>query len=61
MPAPIIASLGQAMTEMTSQPELQKRHGDLGIVPCGQSKQQVKAFCQNDREGFVAAAVWIEK
>lgn len=54
-PEPIIVSLRQAMIEMTSQPELQKRLGDLGIVPGGQSEEQVKAVFKNDREAFTAA------
>ena len=43
------------MIEMTSKPELQKRLGELGIVPGGQTEQQVKDVFEKDREGFAAA------
>lgn len=54
-PENITTSLRQAITELTSQPELQKRLVDLGIVPGGQSEAQVKEVFKNDREAFVAA------
>ena len=54
-PEPIISSLRQAIVELTSQPELQKRLADLGIVPGGQSEAQVREVFKSDRESFVAA------
>ncbi len=62
-PEPIITTLRQAIIELTSQPELQKRLGDLGIVPGGQSEAQVNAVFKSDREAFIAgvAAAEIKK
>ena len=54
-PQPIITSLRQAIIDMASQPELQKRLRDLGIVPGGQTEAQVRAVFDHDREAFVAA------
>ena len=54
-PEPITSRLRQAVIEMTSKPELQKRLGELGIVPGGQTEQQVKDVFEKDREGFAAA------
>ncbi len=54
-PQPIISSLRQAIIDMASQPELQKRLRDLGIVPGGQTEAQVRAVFDHDREAFVAA------
>ena len=54
-PEPIISSLRQAIVELTSQPELQKRLADLGIVPGGQSEAQVREVFKSDRDSFVAA------
>ena len=44
-----------ASPQQTSQPDLQKRLGDLGIVPGGQSEEQVKAVFKNDCEVFTGA------
>ena len=54
-PEPIISSLRDAIIEMSSQPELQKRLRDLGIVPGGQDEAKVKAVFKNDRAAFAAA------
>ena len=54
-PEPITSRLRQAVIEMTSKPELQKRLGELGIVPGGQTEQKVKDVFEKDREGFAAA------
>ena len=54
-PEPITSRLRQAVIEMTSKPELQKRLGELGIVQGGQTEQQVKDVFEKDREGFAAA------
>ena len=54
-PEPIIASLRQAIIEMLSQPDLQKRLRELGIVPGGQTADQVKAVFKADTEAFIAA------
>lgn len=59
-PEPITSRLRQAIIDMTSQPELQKRLRDLGIVPGGQSAAQVKAVFEKDRESFAAAVAAAE-
>ena len=59
-PEPITSRLRQAIIDMTSQPELQKRLRDLGIVPGGQTDAQVKAVFEKDRESFAAAVAAAE-
>ena len=59
-PEPITSRLRQAIIDMTSQPELQKRLRDLGVVPGGQSEAQVKAVFEKDRESFAAAVAAAE-
>ena len=59
-PEPIISRLRQAIIDMTSQPDLQKRLRDLGIVPGGQTEAQVKAVFEKDRESFAAAVAAAE-
>ena len=59
-PEPITSRLRQAIIDMTSQPELQKRLRDLGIVPGGQTEAQVKAVFEKDRESFAAAVAAAE-
>lgn len=59
-PEPITSRLRQAIIDMTSQPELQKRLRDLGIVPGGQSAAQVKAVFEKDRKSFAAAVAAAE-
>ena len=59
-PEPITSRLRQAIIDMTSQRDLQKRLRDLGIVPGGQTEAQVKAVFEKDRESFAAAVAAAE-
>ncbi len=54
-PEPVTTRLRQAVIEMASQPALQKRLRDLGVVPGGQDAAQVKAVFEKDSESFAAA------
>lgn len=54
-PEPAITRLRQAVMQMVSQPDFQKRLLDLGIVPGGQDAAQVASVFSKDRDAFAAA------
>ncbi len=54
-PEAMQAKLRGAIAEMVGTPEMQKRLTGLGIVPGGQSKDEVAAVFKKDRESFAEA------
>lgn len=54
-PPEIIDKLRAAVTEMVKAPEMAARLSELGIVPGGQTAEQVAAVFQNDRRNFAEA------
>ena len=54
-PEEIQTKLRSAIAEMVSTPEMKKRLTELGIVPGGQSKEEVAAVFKKDRESFAEA------
>lgn len=54
-PDAVVAKLRGAVIEFVSTPEMQKRLTGLGIVPGGQTKEQVTAVFKKDRESFAEA------
>lgn len=55
-PEAIIAKLRTAVTEFVRRPELQQRLTKLGIIPGGQSKDEIAATFAADRRNFAEAA-----
>jgi tripartite-type tricarboxylate transporter receptor subunit TctC len=51
----IIDKLRAAVTEMVKAPEMAARLSELGIVPGGQTAEQVATVFQNDRRNFAEA------
>jgi len=54
-PEPIIEKLRAAVTEMVKTPEVAARLNKLGIVPGGQTKEQVAAVFASDRKSYAEA------
>ena len=54
-PEPIVDRLRTAVAELVGTPEMKNRLIALGIVPGGQSKEEVTATFTKDRESFAAA------
>ena len=54
-PADIVEKLRAAVTEMVKAPEMTARLSGLGIVPGGQTAEQVAAVFRNDRRNFAEA------
>jgi tripartite-type tricarboxylate transporter receptor subunit TctC len=54
-PEDIAAKLRGAITEMVKEPQMAARLSGLGILPGGQTKEQVAAVFQNDRKNFADA------
>ena len=54
-PEDIIERLRDAITDMVKEPQMAARLTSLGILPGGQTKEQVAAVFQNDRKNFVDA------
>ena len=50
-----IAKLRGAITEMVKEPEMAERLTRLGIIPGGQTKEQVAQVFQSDRKNFADA------
>jgi len=55
-PDAIVDRLRAAVTEFVRKPEIQSKLTTLGIVPGGQSKDEVEAALNADRAGFLEAA-----
>jgi tripartite-type tricarboxylate transporter receptor subunit TctC len=51
----IVEKLRGAITEMVREPHMAARLTSLGILPGGQTKEQVAAAFQNDRKNFADA------
>jgi tripartite-type tricarboxylate transporter receptor subunit TctC len=62
-PEEILQIIRAAIAEMDAQPEMKERLAKLGIIPGGQTKEEVKATFDRDRAAFVAgvAAAGIER
>jgi tripartite-type tricarboxylate transporter receptor subunit TctC len=54
-PDDIVEKLRDAVTAMVKAPEMAARLSGLGILPGGQTKEQVAAVFQNDRRNFAEA------
>ena len=54
-PEPIIEKLRAAVTEMVKKPEVSERLNKLGIIPGGQTKEQVAAVFASDRKNYAEA------
>ena len=54
-PDDIVEKIREAVTAMVKAPEMAARLSGLGILPGGQTKEQVAAVFQNDRQNFVDA------
>ena len=54
-PDDIVEKLRAAVTDMVKAPEMTARLSGLGIVPGGQTKEQVAAVFRNDRRNFAEA------
>jgi tripartite-type tricarboxylate transporter receptor subunit TctC len=54
-PEPIIEKLREAVTEMVKKPDVSERLNKLGIIPGGQTKEQVAAVFESDRKNYAEA------
>jgi tripartite-type tricarboxylate transporter receptor subunit TctC len=54
-PEDVIAKLRDALAEMVKAPEMAERLTKLGIIPGGQTKEQVAQVFQSDRKNFADA------
>ena len=54
-PEPIIEKLREAVTAMVKRPEVSERLNKLGIIPGGQTKEQVTAVFASDRKNYAEA------
>jgi tripartite-type tricarboxylate transporter receptor subunit TctC len=54
-PNDVIETLRSAVTEMVKAPEMTQRLIGLGIVPGGETAEEVAAVFQNDRKNFADA------
>lgn len=54
-PEPIIEKLREVVTEMVKKPEVSERLNKLGIIPGGQTKEQVAAVFASDRKNYAEA------
>jgi tripartite-type tricarboxylate transporter receptor subunit TctC len=54
-PEDVIAKLRDAIAEMVKAPEMAERLTKLGIIPGGQTKEQVAQVFQSDRKNFADA------
>jgi tripartite-type tricarboxylate transporter receptor subunit TctC len=54
-PEPIIEKLRDAVTEMVKKPDVADRLNKLGIIPGGQTKEQVAAVFASDRKNYAEA------
>jgi tripartite-type tricarboxylate transporter receptor subunit TctC len=54
-PEDIVEKLRSAIADMVKAPEMSARLIGLGIIPGGQTKEQVAAVFQNDRQNFAEA------
>ena len=54
-PEPIIERLRDAVAEMVRKPEISDRLNKLGIIPGGQTKEQVEAVFASDRKNYAEA------
>ena len=54
-PEDIAEKLRGAITEMVKEPQMAARLSGLGILPGGQTKEQVATVFQNDRRNFADA------
>ena len=54
-PEPIIEKLRDAVTAMVKTPEVSARLNKLGIIPGGQTKEQVAAVFASDRKNYAEA------
>jgi tripartite-type tricarboxylate transporter receptor subunit TctC len=52
---PIVEKLRDAVTEMVKKPEISERLNKLGIIPGGQTKEQVAAVFASDRKNYLEA------
>jgi tripartite-type tricarboxylate transporter receptor subunit TctC len=54
-PEPIIEKLRDAVAEMVRKPDVSDRLNNLGIIPGGQTKEEVAAVFANDRKNYAEA------
>jgi len=54
-PENIVEKLRSAITDMVKEPQMAARLSGLGILPGGQTREQVAAAFQNDRKNFADA------
>ena len=54
-PEAIIEKLRDAVKEMVNKPEISDRLNKLGIIPGGQTKEQVAAVFASDRKNYAEA------
>jgi len=54
-PEPIIEKLREAVTEMVKRTDVSERLNKLGIIPGGQTKEQVAAVFASDRKNYAEA------
>jgi tripartite-type tricarboxylate transporter receptor subunit TctC len=54
-PEPIMEKLRDAVKDMVDKPEVSERLNQLGIIPGGQTKEQVEAVFASDRKNYAEA------